>query len=195
MFVSHFREVQAGVSYPWRGGGGEVGALFPGAIHVLTEGAFQGHPPWMSGSSQRTWVRGRRDGIHISGATVQKFFTFNQWDSVTWPDFNKGGTWSPVGHALPDNFTRINMFCGQLSVSSTGCSLKCPDTYTKEIIMHRFKRCRFDPRVKKIPRSGRSPGGGCGNPLQYSCLKNPMDRGAWWAIVYGAAESQTWLSD
>ena len=35
-----------------------------------------------------------------------------------------------------------------------------------------------------IPGSGRSPGGGCGNPLQYSCLENPMDRGAWWDIQF-----------
>ena len=35
-----------------------------------------------------------------------------------------------------------------------------------------------------IPGSGRSPGGGHDNPLQYSCLENPMDRGAWWAIVH-----------
>ena len=35
-----------------------------------------------------------------------------------------------------------------------------------------------------IPGSGRSPGGGHGNPLQYSCLENPMDRGAWWATVH-----------
>ena len=39
--------------------------------------------------------------------------------------------------------------------------------------------------------SGRSPGGGHGNPLQYSCLENPMDRGAWWATVHGAAELDT----
>ena len=38
-----------------------------------------------------------------------------------------------------------------------------------------------------IPGSGRSPGGGNGNPFQYSCLGNPMDRRAWWAIVYGVA--------
>ena len=37
--------------------------------------------------------------------------------------------------------------------------------------------------VGSIPRSGRSPGGEHGNPLQYSCLENPMDRGAWLAIV------------
>ena len=42
-----------------------------------------------------------------------------------------------------------------------------------------------------IPGSGRSPGGGNGNPLQYSCLGNPMDRGAWRATVYGVTESDT----
>ena len=41
-----------------------------------------------------------------------------------------------------------------------------------------------------IPGSGRSPGGGNGNPLQYSCLGNPMDRGACWTIVLGVAKSQ-----
>ena len=42
-----------------------------------------------------------------------------------------------------------------------------------------------------IPGSGRSLGGGCDNPLQYSCLENPMDRGAWWATVHGVAKSWT----
>ena len=42
-----------------------------------------------------------------------------------------------------------------------------------------------------IPGSGRSPGEGNGNPLQYSCLENPTDRGAWWATVLGIAESDT----
>ena len=44
------------------------------------------------------------------------------------------------------------------------------------------------------PGSGRSPGEGNGNPLQYSCLENPMDRGAWRATVSGVVESQTLLS-
>ena len=45
-----------------------------------------------------------------------------------------------------------------------------------------------------IPGSGRSPGEGDGNPLQCYCLKNPMDRGAWQAIVRGVTKSQTQLS-
>ena len=46
-----------------------------------------------------------------------------------------------------------------------------------------------------IPGLGRSPGEGNGSPLQYSYLENPMDRGAWQAIVHGVAKSQTRLSD
>ena len=42
-----------------------------------------------------------------------------------------------------------------------------------------------------IPESERSPGGGNGNPLQYSCLGNSMNRGAWWATVHGIAELDT----
>ena len=50
------------------------------------------------------------------------------------------------------------------------------------------RRLRFNPRV-------RSPGGGHSNPLQYSCLENPTDRGAWWATVHKVAKCQTRLSD
>ena len=46
-----------------------------------------------------------------------------------------------------------------------------------------------------IPGWGRFPGEGNGSPLQYSCLENPMDRGAWWATVCGVEKSRTGLSD
>ena len=46
-----------------------------------------------------------------------------------------------------------------------------------------------------IPGLGISPGEGNGNPLQYYCLENYMDRGAWWATVHGVGKSQTQLSD
>jgi len=48
--------------------------------------------------------------------------------------------------------------------------------------------------VSWISRLGRSPGGGNGNPLQYSCLENSMDREAWWATVHEVTESWTGLS-
>ena len=49
--------------------------------------------------------------------------------------------------------------------------------------------------VGSIPGSGRFPGGGNGNPLQYSCLENSLYRGAWWATVLGVAKGQTQLSN
>ena len=49
--------------------------------------------------------------------------------------------------------------------------------------------------VGLIPGPGRSPGEGNGNPLQCSCLENPMDRGAWQATVHGVSKSWTRLSD
>ena len=48
-----------------------------------------------------------------------------------------------------------------------------------------------DSLLLLIPGLERSPGGGHGNPLQYSCLENPMDRGDWWAIVHSIAELDT----
>ena len=65
-----------------------------------------------------------------------------------------------------------------------------------------------DPEIKNLPANardtrdiglnpglGRFPGVGNGTPLQYSCLRNPMDGGAWWTTVHGVAKSQTRLSD
>ena len=45
--------------------------------------------------------------------------------------------------------------------------------------------------VRSVPGLGRYPGGRNGNPLKYSCLENPMDRGAWWATVHRVAKSRT----
>ena len=56
-------------------------------------------------------------------------------------------------------------------------------------------QCRNAGDVGLIPRLGRSPAEGNGNPLQYSHLENSMDRGAWWATVHGVAKTQTRLSN
>ena len=55
-------------------------------------------------------------------------------------------------------------------------------------------RCRRHRSTGAIPGSGRSPGEGTGNPLEYSCLENPMDRGAWQATVQGVTKSRAQLS-
>ena len=55
-------------------------------------------------------------------------------------------------------------------------------------------RRRNSREVGLIPGLGRSPGGGCGNPLQYSCLENSVETGAWRATVHGVAQSQTRLN-
>ena len=52
-------------------------------------------------------------------------------------------------------------------------------------------RCKRPRDVGSVSGLGRFPGGECGNPLQYSFLENPMDRGAWWAIVHRVAQSWT----
>ena len=57
-----------------------------------------------------------------------------------------------------------------------------------------YLQCRDTGDVGLIPGSGKSPGGGSGNPLQYSCLQDLMDRGAWRATVHGVAKSQTCMS-
>ena len=49
--------------------------------------------------------------------------------------------------------------------------------------------------MDSIPGSGRSPGEGNGNPPQFSCLENLMDRGAWWTTVHGVTKNQTRLSN
>ena len=56
-------------------------------------------------------------------------------------------------------------------------------------------RCTSARDMGSIPGLGRSSGEGNGNPLQYSCLGNPMDRGAWWATVHGVAKIWTQLSN
>ena len=72
---------------------------------------------------------------------------------------------------------------------SSALSLGSPGGTSGKESTHQYRRLK---RLKSC-RLGRSPRGGCGNPLHYSCLENPIDRGAWWATVRGVAKSQTQL--
>jgi len=75
-----------------------------------------------------------------------------------------------------NSFTVVKGFPGGANGKEPACQCR------------RLKRHGFDPCLR------RCPGVGNGNPLQYSCLENSMDRGAWWATVHGVAEGQTRLS-
>ena len=77
--------------------------------------------------------------------------------------------------------------CHGLPGSSDGKASQDGSSYTS------IARNAGDPG--SIPRLGRSPGEGNGNPLQYSCLENSMDGGPWWATVRGVTKSRTQLSD
>ena len=80
-----------------------------------------------------------------------------------------------------NDFTRYYLFPG---ASQVVLIVKNPSTNAGDL-----------REVSLIPESGRSPGEGNGNPLQYSCLENRMDGEAWWATVHGVAKSRTRLSN
>ena len=105
-----------------------------------------------------------------------------QWRSIQWPHPQ---AWGPTAHRKPPSIFLLNYRHAFLWVFMQGVSVvKNPPAMVG------------DTRVMgSVPGSGRSPGGGNGNPLQYSCLENPMDRGAWWATVHGATKSRTWRSN
>ena len=120
-----------------------------------------------------------RSGIPISFRIFHSLLWSTQWQPT--PVFLPGEShgwrslmgYSPWGCKELDMTERLHFTCSSVSKESA-CSIG---------------------DLGLIPGLGRSPREGNGNPLQYSCLENPMDRGAWWATVHGVAKSRTRLSD
>ena len=79
-----------------------------------------------------------------------------------------------------ENFIVESSSKRQIRVSQVALVVKNPPANARDL-----------KNMGSIPGLGRSPGAGHGNPLQYSCLENPMDRGAWQAVVHGVAELDT----
>ena len=106
-------------------------------------------------------------------------------------------------HLLPNgrNLGGLSQRNGNKASFLWGAPPLLPPTLSLHLHVHCFPdlrflesacQCRLEPaRLGSIPGSGRSPGAGNGNPLPYSCLENPVDRGAWRATVHGVAKSQT----
>ena len=104
-------------------------------------------------------------------------------------------------------FYLIVHYCAGSSLLCSGFFSSCSGWGLFLVAAHRLLGVSGDAKVKNPPAnagdtgvlgwilsSGRSPGGGNGNPLQYSCLGNPMDRGGWWATVQEVTKSRTGLS-
>ena len=82
-----------------------------------------------------------------------------------------------------------------MGLSLTDIFLKETYDYMPSVVAQTSTWCLQWKRPRFNPWLGRSPGEVNGNPLQYSCLENPMDRGAWWASVHGITKSWTLLND
>ena len=99
--------------------------------------------------------------------------------------------WHAAIHGVAKSQTRLSDFhFSTLIISARSLGLPLAQWLKKK---KNPPACAGD--AGSISGSGRSPGEGNGNPLQYSCLENPTDRGAWRATIHGVAESQTRLSD
>ena len=83
-----------------------------------------------------------------------------------------------------------NSFTTIFLISGVSWFLPSPPMLTSQVAQWQRIRLPMQEIWGSIPELGRSPEGGSGNPLQYSCLENPMDRGTWQAIVHGVAKSQ-----
>ena len=73
--------------------------------------------------------------------------------------------------------------------------IKCLDFPGRAVVKNLHANAGDARDAGSVPEMGRSPGVGSDNPLQYSCLENSMDKGAWMATVHGIAKSQTGLSN
>ena len=101
-------------------------------------------------------------------------------------DPKDGGAWWASVYGVAQSRTQLKRLSSSSSSSSKG-------HYISLWLSGKEFACNAGDAedMGSIPGSGRSPGGGHGNPRQYSCLENPMDRGAWWAAVHRVTKSRT----
>ena len=166
----------------WRTDSLEKTRMLGERLRAGGEGDDRGWEGWMASPTQWTWV----------------WASSRSWGWTGRPGMLQSVELQRVRH---DWAAELNWFLAQATLIHFFATISCSfpkhcTTRTSQVALVvkslpacRFRRCKrhgFDPWV------GRSPGGGHGNPLQYSCLENPMDRGTWWAIVHRVAQSQIW---
>ena len=161
-------------------------------------------PKWLSGKESACHCRRHRrlDSIpglgRSSGAGNGKSLQSSWLENST----NRRAWWAAVLRSLRVGHNWVTEHADSWSIFAIICHLwifgnACliPKASQVVLVVKNLPANAGDEReVNSIPGSGRSPGGGHGNPLQYSCLENPMGRGAWQATVHGVARSQTQLN-
>ena len=140
--------------------------------------------------------------FHLACGFLKNIITMPAGNSsyVYWAStlYQISNTYSFISHNNTLNSYTIILFAEALNLGTKRVviSLRLNSRRASQVVLmvknlpanaDRHKRCRFDPGL------GRSPGGGHSNPPQYSCLKSPMDRGAWWAMIQWVTWSWTWL--
>ena len=125
--------------------------------------------------------------IHILGKSNHKMAMFNKKISPTHHTFRTQILFNLDVHDLyPPSKNKKSPFFRRL-----WCHLRVKRDFPSDSVVKNLSANAGD--VGSIPGPGRSPGERNSNPRQYSCLKNPMDRGAWWATVHRVAKNRTWL--
>ena len=155
--------------------------LLPGKSHGWR--SLVGCSPWGRwGSDMTEWLH-----FHFSVSCIGEG-NGNPLQCSCLENPRDGGAWWAAVYGVTQSWTQLK----RLNSSSSKHTRGFPDgSAGKESTCN----ARDTGDVGLIPRSGRSPGGGHGNLLQYSCLENPMDSGTWWATVQWIAKNQTWLSN
>ena len=154
---------------------------------------FLGSVSKLKGSESWRWCWGTR--VLFGGQQRMRWL-----DSITDYEF---GEWHEFGQTLGDSEGQGRLASCSLWVAKSQTWLSHWTT-TVQLSMGLSRwlgrkeptcQCRRHKRLRFDPESGRSAGEGNSNPLQYSCLGNPMNRGASWAIIHGVAKSRTKLGD
>ena len=167
----------------------------PSLFHKLSVGL---DPLWQAGlaciSNMENCVAQQWERLPLIKLGYKKCQCFRWTQESLWMDMNLGKlqemvrvreAWHAAVHGVAKSWTWLGDWTTtRVSQGFPGGASGRKSAYQ----CRRFKRHMFDPGL------GRSPGVGNGYPLQYSCLENPMDWGAWQAIVHGVAKSQAWLS-
>ena len=159
------------------------------SIAVLTEGGKEGGANWESSTAVYTPWR-VKEAAAGSCRTAQGA----QPGALRWP---RGVGFGSVGRSFQREGTYLYLWSIHFVVQHKLMQeCKAIMSFLSSSVVKNPPANAQDARIKgSIPGSGRSPGGGNGNSLQYPCLGNPMDRGVWQATVHRVTKSRTWLRD